>query len=109
MGRLLDLARQTDNIAFLPEQTRESFVDSGSVKCLAILPHPAAPTEWPFDALASDVLDVIVKASQTIPHSSMVNALMARGHDKTSAQRAIARCQKWRWIEHDLEIGYVQV
>lgn len=106
MGRLLDLARETEDLALLPKPTKAWVVEKGPVTPV-ILPHTLATAEPPFDALASAVLGIIVQAGQPVKHLDIVKALMGQGYDKTSARQAIARCQKWRWIEHDLETGYI--
>ena len=106
MGHLLDLVRETEVTVPLGE-TRAAVADSGWGTTRVIL--PMATPEPPFDTLAAAVLDVVVQAGQPVSHPSIVTALMGRGHGRTSARQAIARCQKWQWIEHDLATGYMLV
>ncbi len=61
--------------------------------------------EW--NQAAADVLTILIEADRPMPHPEIVRRMENRGHDKTAARQAIACCQKRRWIEHNLETGYV--
>lgn len=106
MGRYLDMARDTKNLAVLPEL---SPMTSGET--WPSFPLPAAPeprlAEDDFDGPASDVLDILARAEQPIPHSQIVKAMTNKGHERTEAKQAIARCQKREWIEHNIATGYI--
>ncbi len=103
MGRYLDMARDTKNLAVLPAWSPPV----NSWPCFP-LPNKQAPesAEEDFDGPASTALDILVKVGEPVSHSGIVKALVKRGYDKTEAKQAIARCQKWGWIEHDLRTGY---
>ena len=99
MGRFLQIARCRPILDF-------SLPPLPSAKPFAEF-VPLPPADDPFDPPAADVLHILVQADQPVSHTNLVSALIARGHEKTAARQAIARCQKRRWIEHDLETGYV--
>ena len=117
MGRFLEIARDTEHRNTehsmptlpppMPERTSLSSLASAA---LAVLISPLKPVEVaapPFDALASAVLQILVREDRPVPHPEIVRRMIAAGHDKTAAKQAIARCQKRRWIEHNFETGYV--
>jgi hypothetical protein len=107
MGRFLEIARETEGLPAPPEQR---LVPSPAAINLPFPVPPLKPvsvTEPPFDALASAVLNILVDADQPVPHTEIVRQMGSRGHDKTAARQAIARCQKRCWIEHNLTTGYV--
>ena len=112
MGRFLEIARDTEHStpAHPPPMPEKNSVSSFASAKLAVLVTPLKPVEVaapPFDAPASAVLQILVNADRPVPHPEIVRRMMAAGHDKTAAKQAIARCQKRRWIEHNLETGYV--
>ena len=106
MGRYLDIARKTKNLAPLPECSQAPLGVTWPY-----LPPPAIQIpdsgEYDFDHPASDVLDILTKAVQPVSHSAIVKALVEKGHERINAKQAIARCQKHRWIEHNLVNGYI--
>ena len=65
------------------------------------------PPPAPLDRPAADVLAALVHADLPLTHTALLRALAECGHDPTTARQAIARCQHWRWIEHNLTTGYV--
>jgi hypothetical protein len=104
MGRLLEIVRETERTML--SVLAPSFVplSAPAVLPIAVLPVRAEPQ---FDQAASDVLGILVQADQPVPHSRIVAALVAKGYTKVEACQAIARCQKRRWVEHNLTTGYV--
>jgi hypothetical protein len=107
MGRFLEIARGTGPLpALLGPRTGS---DPAAVSLSVLMPplKPVLVAEPPFDASASAVLQILVAADRPVPHPEIIRLMEPRGHDKTAARQAIARCQKRRWIEHDLVAGYV--
>lgn len=107
MGRLLEIARDTERQPAPPEQKPVPSPPPVNLPVPLMPLKPASVTEPPFDALASAVLNILVIADRPVPHTEIVRLMEKHGHDRTAARQAIARCQKRRWIEHDLVTGYV--
>ena len=106
MGRLLEIVR---DMKWLPTLSGRTVVPGPAAppRSVPVPPKPCQAAETPFDAPASAVLQIIVQAQQPLSHPEIVRRMLRRGHDKTAACQAIARCQKRRWIEHNLETGYI--
>ena len=102
MGQLLDIARRHAALAATPRPARPAPTPP-----LAAVRPPTPPAPAPLDHPAADVLAALVHADQPLTHTALLLALAERGHDKETARQAIARCQHWRWIEHNLTTGYV--
>jgi hypothetical protein len=106
MGRFLEIARGSGMLpALLGPRTAPS--PPSIMRPIPLPPMQTPAAVPPFDAPASAVLQILVVADQPVPHPEIVRRMLAAGHDKTAACQAIARCQKRRWIEHDLTAGYV--
>ena len=104
MGQLLDIARRH---SALPAPPRPTSTSRPMPPHPTAVPTPAPPAPAPLDRPAADVLAALVHADQPLTHTALLHALAERGHDPTTARQAIARCQHWRWIEHNLTTGYV--
>ena len=109
MGRFLEMVRELEKTMTLPMTQPTSFIKLPPLPAPLPVPAPIAAAERPFDAPASTVLQLLVQANRPVPHPEIVRRMERHGHDKTAAKEAIARCQKRRWIEHNLETGYVLV
>lgn len=115
MGRYLTIAQETkpgNTEPFMsahppPEKNSLTRLADATVAVLLSPMKSLKPVEPVFDAPASAVLQILVQADQPVPHQDIVQRMQATGHDKTTAKQAIARCQKRRWIEHNLTTGYV--
>ena len=112
MGRFLEIARDTEHSmpTHPPPMLEKNSISNLASAALAVLVSSLKPgevTEPPFDAPASAVLQILVNADRPVPHPEIVRRMIAAGHDKTAARQAIARCQKRRWIEHNLVTGYI--
>ena len=106
MGQLLDIARRHAALPAPPHPVSSSLPRPTPPRPAAVRP-PAPPAPAPLDHPAADVLAALVQADQPLTHTALLHALAERGHDKETARQAIARCQHWRWIEHNLTTGYV--
>ena len=102
MGQLLDIARRHAALPAPPRPARPTPTPP-----VAVAHPPAPPAPAPLDRPAADVLAALVHADQPLTHAALLHALTERGHDPITARQAIARCQHWRWIEHNLTTGYV--
>ncbi len=109
MGRFLEMVRELEKTMTLPTVQPASPIKLPLLPIPPPVPAPLPAAETPFDAPASVVLQILVQADQPVPHPEIVRRMEQHGHDKTAAKQAIARCQKRRWIEHNLETGYVLV
>ena len=107
MGRFLEMVRELEKTMTLPMTLPTSFIKLPLLPAPVPVQAPLPVAETPFDAPASAVLQILVQANRPVPHPEIVRLMERRGHNKTAAKQAIARCQKRRWIEHNLETGYV--